>query len=142
MEVEEADVSLKSILKSKRLKSGPLALSIIEILITYQLYKPYEDVTTIQLKPKKKKKWRGKRAVRRVRQRRECRVLYNGDHNIPVTSIARIDSGKKKVKKKQYETCLITTNSLEPKPTVQTLKPYYRTEASNSSDNSHPVLKP
>ena len=55
MEAEEADVSLKSILKSKRLKSGPLALSIIEILITYQLYKPYEDVTTIQLKPKKKR---------------------------------------------------------------------------------------
>ena len=56
MEAEEADVSLKSILKTKHLKSGPLASSIIEILITYQLYKPYEDVTTIQLKLKKKKK--------------------------------------------------------------------------------------
>ena len=96
MEAEKADVSLKSILKSKRLKSGPLAPSSIGILTAYQLYKPSEDVTTIQLKPKKKKKWRGKRAGRRVRERRERRVLYNGDHSIPVISIARIDSGTKK----------------------------------------------
>ena len=114
---------LKSILKSKRLKSRPLAPSIIEILTAYQLYKPYEDFPTIQLKPKKKKKWRGKRAGRSVRECRERRVLYNGDYSIPVICIVRNDSGTKNSRNKQYETCLVTINSLEPKPTLPILKP-------------------
>jgi len=55
MAAEEADVSLKSILKSRHLESGPLTPSFIEILIAYQLYKPYKDVTTVLLKSKRKK---------------------------------------------------------------------------------------
>ena len=139
MAAKEADISLKSILKSKRLKSGQLAPYIIKILIVYQLYKPYEDVTTVWLKPKRKKIWHGNCAGRRVRERRECLVLYNGNHSIPVISIVRNDSGTKKSKKKQYETCLVTISSSQPKPT---LKPYYSNETSNNSENPPRVLEP
>ena len=138
MAAKEADISLKSILKSKRLKSGQLAPYIIKILIVYQLYKPYGDVTTVRLKPKRKKIWHGKCAGRRVRERRERLVLYIGNHSIPVIRIVRNDSGTKKSKNKHYETCLVTISSSEPIPT---LKPYYSNEASNNSENPHPVLE-
>ena len=80
MAAEEVDVSLKSILKSKSLKSEPLAPSTIEIFIAYQLYKPYKGVTTIQLKPKRKKKWRGKRAGQKWQFIMQLDYVTTGPH--------------------------------------------------------------